>query len=217
MQRVIGPGEKTQHQRGGETMRQSYITTVFALVAVLFTVVLPFDLYAQTGEKFYDFRGRAYSVQDLEQALFPEVQPEMLTRGIPKQPRPGQVAPPPSPLSAPEKPIAVALNVFFETNSDKILPKYYADLDKLGEALKRHANIPVEIAGHTDSIGSDEYNQELSERRAESVKRYLVQSLSIPSERVTAKGYGENQPRETNETTKGRGVNRRVEVVRTVQ
>jgi outer membrane protein OmpA-like peptidoglycan-associated protein len=198
-------------------MRQSYITTVVAIAAVLSTVVLPFSLYAQTGEKFYDFRGREYSVQDLERALFPEVQPEMLTRGIPKQPRPEQAAPRPSLLSVPEQPIAVALNVFFETNSDKILPKYHADLDKLGEALKGHADIPVEIAGHTDSIGSDQYNQVLSERRAESVKRYLVQNFSIPSERVTAKGYGKNQPRETNETPRGRSINRRVEVVRTVQ
>jgi outer membrane protein OmpA-like peptidoglycan-associated protein len=113
----------------------------------------------------------------------------------------------------PEK-SAVALNVFFETNSDRVIPRYHADLDKLGEVLKRHAEAPIEIAGHTDSVGSDQYNQGLSERRAASIKRYLTEHFAIPTERLMTKGYGESQPRETNETSQGRSVNRRVEVVR---
>jgi outer membrane protein OmpA-like peptidoglycan-associated protein len=194
-------------------MRRSYITTVLALAAVLSMLVVPCYLEAQTGEKFVDFRGRAYSVEDLEKALFSDVPSDVRTRGIGRLP---QAAPPQPPVLQPEK-AAVALNVFFETNSDKVISKYHADLDKLGEVLKRHAEAPVEIAGHTDSVGSDQYNQLLSERRAASIKRYLMENFAISAERLMTRGYGESQPRATNDTPQGRSVNRRVEVVRVVK
>ena len=99
----------------------------------------------------------------------------------------------------------------FATNSDRIAPKYYTDLNKLGEALTRVPST-VEIAGYTDSIGSDQLNQVLSERRARSVKQYLEQHFSLPAERLIAKGYGESRPRAPNETESGRRQNRRIEV-----
>jgi len=106
---------------------------------------------------------------------------------------------------------ALALNVYFATNSDRISSKYYADLNKLGEALTRLQS-SVEISGHTDSVGSDQVNQLLSERRAMSVKQYLEQHFSLPTERLTANGYGESRPRATNDTESGRRQNRRIEV-----
>jgi OOP family OmpA-OmpF porin len=106
---------------------------------------------------------------------------------------------------------AVALNILFATNSDRITPKYYTDLNKLGEALTRVPST-VEIAGYTDSLGSDQFNQALSERRAQSVKHYLEQRFSLPAERLLAKGYGESRPRASNETESGRRQNRRIEV-----
>jgi outer membrane protein OmpA-like peptidoglycan-associated protein len=115
----------------------------------------------------------------------------------------------PQPKAPPKA--AVALNVYFATNSDRIAPKYYAGLNKLGEALARLPST-VEIAGHTDNIGSDQLNQALSERRAQSVKRYLEQHFALPDERLVAKGYGEDQPRASNETESGRRQNRRIEV-----
>jgi outer membrane protein OmpA-like peptidoglycan-associated protein len=70
----------------------------------------------------------------------------------------------------------------------------------------------VEISGYTDSIGSDQLNQTLSERRARSVKHYLDQHFSLPAERLIAKGYGKSRPRASNETESGRQQNRRIEV-----
>jgi OOP family OmpA-OmpF porin len=109
----------------------------------------------------------------------------------------------------------VALNVFFGFNSDTILPKYHGELASLGRVLTapQHAEYRLGIEGHTDSIGSDQYNQSLSEKRAMSVKRYLVRHFSIPPERLIVQGFGESNPRATNDTPEGREENRRVEVV----
>jgi OmpA-OmpF porin, OOP family len=117
---------------------------------------------------------------------------------------------------APTKP-AVALNIQFDSNSTKISPKYRDNLNELGKALSELSKPTVEIAGHTDSIGSEHANQILSERRAESVKQYLVQNFSIPQERLIAKGYGKSRPIASNDTPEDRSKNRRIEIVRTGQ
>ena len=75
--------------------------------------------------------------------------------------------------------------------------------------LKEHADVRVEIEGHTDSVGTVKYNQLLSERRANSVKAYLV-SQGISESRITTKGFGKSQPIESNSTAEGRANNRRV-------
>jgi OmpA-OmpF porin, OOP family len=72
--------------------------------------------------------------------------------------------------------------------------------------------VVVEVAGHTDSIGTEEYNQGLSERRAESVRAYL-ESKGISATRLTARGYGELQPIASNDTEEGRAQNRRSEMI----
>ena len=110
---------------------------------------------------------------------------------------------------------SVALNVFFEFNSDKILQDYYGDLDKLGKVLTapQYSAYRVQVEGHTDNIGSDSYNRRLSEKRAESVKRYLIRHFPIPSDRLVVRGVGESRPIESNDTPEGRDKNRRVEVV----
>ena len=78
--------------------------------------------------------------------------------------------------------------------------------------LQKNERVVVEIAGHTDSIGSEEYNQGLSERRAESVKDYLV-GKGVKAHRLSSKGYGEMRPVASNDTEEGRAENRRVEMV----
>jgi OOP family OmpA-OmpF porin len=173
--------------------------TIFAGMGVLSVLLLPLILMAQ-GRDTLDFRGRSYSVEDLEKALFPE-QPR--ARGLEPQ----------RPVSPPPHTEPVILNVFFEFNSDKILSQYYTDLDKLGDVLTRRAEYRFEIEGHTDSTGTDDYNQVLSERRAASVKQYLVQKFSLAPQRLLVKGYGENKPIATNNTEEGRGKNRRVGVM----
>jgi OOP family OmpA-OmpF porin len=72
--------------------------------------------------------------------------------------------------------------------------------------------VVVEVAGHTDSVGSEEYNMGLSDRRANSVKDYLI-SQGITATRLTARGYGESQPVASNDTDAGRAQNRRVELI----
>jgi len=185
-------------------MHRSRITFVLACIGVCAVGILCSPLTAQERERFTDFRDQVYTVEDLERALFPEAAPQKRMRGLE-----------PQPLRQPAAAkVAVALNVFFEFNSDRILPRHYTDLDKLGNVLALHMEEPFSIEGHTDNIGADAYNQTLSEKRAESVKRYLVQSFAIPPGRISIKGYGESQPRTTNDTDQGRRINRRVEVVR---
>jgi outer membrane protein OmpA-like peptidoglycan-associated protein len=87
-------------------------------------------------------------------------------------------------------------------------------LDVIAEALEEHPTISFEVQAHTDSQGDDAANVALTQSRAEAVVRYLVQHGIEPS-RLTAKGYGETRPIESNRTSQGREVNRRVELIRT--
>lgn len=102
-------------------------------------------------------------------------------------------------------------NVFFDTGKATLRPESVKELTELQEYLELKPEIRVEIAGHTDNVGSDESNLTLSQNRAESVKRWLV-SKGIKSSRIVAKGYGETKPRASNETDEGRQKNRRTEV-----
>ena len=84
------------------------------------------------------------------------------------------------------------------------------ELDKVVEFLNSNPSVEVEIAGHTDSKGGDDYNMNLSQGRAEAVVNYLIEN-GIEGLRLVAKGYGETVPLQSNETDKGRAFNRRVE------
>jgi OOP family OmpA-OmpF porin len=77
--------------------------------------------------------------------------------------------------------------------------------------VKHHPNATFEVAGHTDAVGSDSYNLNLSQRRADNVRSYLVQQ-GVDGDRMTARGYGESQPVADNSTAAGRAENRRVEL-----
>ncbi|MCK4256187.1 OmpA family protein [candidate division WOR-3 bacterium] len=98
----------------------------------------------------------------------------------------------------------------FATNSAEVKPVSYPILDESVALLKEHSTIKVEVAGHTDAVGSDVYNLNLSNRRAESVRDYLILH-GIEAERLIARGYGENQPIASNDTEEGRAQNRRIE------
>jgi len=102
--------------------------------------------------------------------------------------------------------------VLFDFDKATLRPEAIVVLNEAAALLKTHDRVVVEIAGHTDSVGSEEYNQGLSERRAESVREYLV-SQGITATRLTARGYGELQPVATNDTEEGRQLNRRVEMI----
>jgi len=102
----------------------------------------------------------------------------------------------------------------FDFDKATIRPDLAAKLDKIvaeSPELKSKGYTKVDIVGHTDSVGSDAYNQSLSERRAESTADYLA-SKGIPRNVITTSGMGESQPVATNETAEGRQLNRRVEI-----
>ncbi len=103
--------------------------------------------------------------------------------------------------------------VYFDFNKATIKPESHPALADAAKILTDNPSISVEIQGHTDAIGSDEYNQKLSERRAQAVVAYLVQNLGIDVSRLTARGYGESKPIASNDTDEGRALNRRVEFV----
>ncbi|MDP4199236.1 MAG: OmpA family protein [Bacteroidota bacterium] len=116
-------------------------------------------------------------------------------------------------LSKIEAGTAIALrNVFFETDKAMLLPASFPELGRVKELLQAHPEYKLEIAGHTDSLGSEQHNQQLGKSRAEAVREYLVQQ-GIEGSRLTAKSYGSSKPVATNATDEGRAMNRRVEFV----
>ena len=132
---------------------------------------------------------------------------------VPEVAPPAPVAAPPSPPPAPvaAAKVTFAADAFFDFDKAVLKPAGKAKLDDLVAKIK-DINLEVVIAiGHTDSIGSDAYNQKLSLRRSEVVKAYLV-SKGIEKNRVYAEGKGEKQPVADNKTSLGRAKNRRVEI-----
>ena len=101
--------------------------------------------------------------------------------------------------------------VKFETNKWDINPLYYPRLDKVVDVLKRNPSLRVQVQGHTDSIGTANYNQGLSEKRAQSVTEYLTRK-GISKQRLTNEGYGLTRPAASNQTPEGRANNRRVQM-----
>ena len=160
-----------------------------------------------------------------------ECDPDLVPKPAAPAPVPRPAAAPPAPAPAPAAPAAkpaapkpaaavvapvtqkvtLAADVLFDFDKSVIKPEGKAKLDDLTGKLKA-VNLEVIIAiGHPDSIGSDQYNQKLSVRRAESVKAYLV-SKGIPANRIYTEGKGEKQPIASNKTKEGRSKNRRVEI-----
>jgi outer membrane protein OmpA-like peptidoglycan-associated protein len=102
-------------------------------------------------------------------------------------------------------------NVTFETDQTNIRPEFQPVLDSVVKVANKFAETTLRVAGHTDSVGSDSYNQRLSEHRALSVKDYLA-LRGVAPQRLTAVGYGESRPLASNSTVEGRAANRRVEL-----
>ena len=101
-------------------------------------------------------------------------------------------------------------NIYFDFDKTTLKSESFVELDKVVDFLKQNPSVEIEIAGHTDSKGADTYNQSLSQGRSQSVVDHLV-SEGIDVSRLTAHGYGESKPLESNDTEEGRANNRRVE------
>ncbi len=133
----------------------------------------------------------------------------------PEKPKPVEQPIPPGPPTppAPPKPaeLPVLDTIYFDANKTNINPTAAKALDRNGMILKGNPQLKVEIAGHTDSVGSEKANQMISGKRALSAKKYLQDKFNIPENRITLKGYGAAKPIADDKTKEGRSKNRRVE------
>lgn len=126
------------------------------------------------------------------------------------EPAPAYVAPAPAPEpAAPQKLVLEGVN--FDFDKATLRQEDIGSLDNDVATLKSWGDVDIEVAGHTDSMGSDAYNMKLSQQRAEAVRNFLI-SRGVAADRLTAKGYGESQPVADNATEEGRFKNRRVEL-----
>jgi OOP family OmpA-OmpF porin len=123
----------------------------------------------------------------------------------------------PAPVAEPvaaEEPVElvrVELDVKFDFDKSSVKEESYGDIKNLADFMKQYPQTTTVVEGHTDSKGTDAYNQNLSERRANAVRDVLVNQYGVEAERVNAAGYGEGRPVADNATDAGRAVNRRVE------
>jgi outer membrane protein OmpA-like peptidoglycan-associated protein len=107
--------------------------------------------------------------------------------------------------------VQVTNDILFDFNSTALRSESRATLRDLAENVARYPDETVTVEGHTDDVGSESFNQTLSEKRADAVRGYLVQN-GLASSKVTAYGYGESRPKASNSTPEGRQLNRRVEI-----
>ena len=114
----------------------------------------------------------------------------------------------------PPKQVTIALDaaVLFDSGSHTLKPEAKKTLDEAAARVNKHADVPVTISGHTDSVGNDASNQKLSENRAAAVRDYFVNTAGVPAARLSIKGFGKAQPVADNTTDAGRARNRRVEI-----
>lgn len=107
--------------------------------------------------------------------------------------------------------VRVTSDILFDTDSAALRPASRTTLQQVARNVAQYPDEVVDVEGHTDSTGTAEHNRALSQRRADSVRNYLVDQ-GIPRSHVTARGYGETSPKATNDTPEGRQLNRRVEI-----
>ncbi|QLC72548.1 OmpA family protein [Pseudomonas sp. LPB0260] len=123
------------------------------------------------------------------------------------------VEPTPAPVQAeePMEMVRVELDVKFDFDKDRVKEESYSDIKNLADFMNQYPQTRTTVEGHTDSVGTDAYNQKLSERRANAVRQVLVNQYGVSGERVNAVGYGESRPVADNASDAGRAINRRVE------
>jgi OmpA-OmpF porin, OOP family len=108
----------------------------------------------------------------------------------------------------------VTHGILFDSGSDKIKGESYKTLADIGALLTENPSLRLSIEGHTDSDGADDYNLNLSQKRSESVRTYLINNFKVDANRLESKGWGESKPIDTNDTPEGKANNRRVELVK---
>src|SRR5208282_521554 len=147
----------------------------------------------------------------------PEPKPEPVPPPTPPTPTP--IPPPPPPPAARVIIDSLTIHVNFNFDKSNIRKADDAELQKAIDFVRKYPGAKVELGGYTDSIGTEQYNQKLSERRAEAVKQYLIKEGAVDKTMISARGYGKSSPIAPNKTKdgkdnpKGRAENRRVEIL----
>lgn len=190
----------------------------FAVLAIAITLH-PSSAFAQSTPGYWQssggdvrsgfglcWRAGYWTPQMATEACDPDLVPKKAAAPAPAKP----VAPPPPPAPVVQK-VTLQANTLFDFDKSVVKPEGRVVLDGLVNRAK-DLNLEVIIAvGHTDWVGTDAYNQKLSERRAAAVKAYLV-SKGIPAGKIYTEGKGESKPVASNKTREGRAQNRRVEI-----
>lgn len=112
-----------------------------------------------------------------------------------------------------EEVVRVDLKVNFDFDRSEVKPEYFAQIESIANFMKQYADVVVKLEGHTDSVGTDEYNRVLSERRANAVGQILIDRFGMQASRVSTLGHGESRPVASNDTQAGRAENRRMMAV----
>ena len=110
-----------------------------------------------------------------------------------------------------QRKVTKTLDIQFDTDKSDIKPEYRERLKEVADFMEKYPQTSTVIEGHTDSVGAARYNVGLSQRRADSVKNYLIENFNISPDRLATKGYGEEKPVASNDTAEGRAQNRRIE------
>jgi OOP family OmpA-OmpF porin len=108
------------------------------------------------------------------------------------------------------EPLRITINIQFDTGKADIKPKYYDEIKRIADFMVKYPTSSMVIEGHTDNVGKKVYNQKLSKRRSESVRKYLIDKFRIKRTRIRAIGYGMERPIASNKTADGRKMNRRI-------
>jgi OOP family OmpA-OmpF porin len=113
----------------------------------------------------------------------------------------------------------VELMVNFDFDRDEVKTEYFDEIEEVANFMRQYDDVVIELEGHTDSRGTDAYNEDLSQRRANAVRQVLIDRFAIQGSRITARGFGERQPIASNDTDAGRAQNRRVitVIIKTLQ
>jgi len=188
----------------GKVQEKSTGRPLYAKISFVGSNIKPVYTDSATGIFKIDLPEGTYALKVEAEGYIPQARPVVIERGESKIEN----------FSLLKKGMRLIFrNIYFDLGKATIKPQSFAVLDSIAKMLKENPNIIVEIQGHTDNVGSEEYNLELSQRRAEAVKNYLVQVHGIDPLRLIARGYGEYRPIASNNTPEGRAQNRRVEFV----
>jgi OOP family OmpA-OmpF porin len=147
-----------------------------------------------------------------EVASAPEAAPAPEALPAPPPEAPLEPAPAAEPTPGHYK-YCMTLNINFDIAKDLLRPEYHDEVAKVGEFMKKYPATTAVIEGHTDKVGPSNLNMEMSQRRAESVVKHLVEKFGIDPSRLSAKGYGSTRPVANNSTEAGRQKNRRIEAI----